>query len=79
MQDQLVQPLEKAVWWVEYLIRHKNEDLSHLKGAKTEAYKYFLLDIIGFLIVCIAVVVFVIVKIISFFVSILRTKKVKTS
>lgn len=79
MQDEMVQPLEKAVWWVEYLIRHKDEDLSHLKGAKTEFYKYFLLDIIGFLIACFAVVVFVIVKVISFLISSIRSKKVKTS
>jgi hypothetical protein len=44
--DRPVKPLEKALYWVDYVIRHKGAP--HLKVAATELpwYKYLLLDVI---------------------------------
>ncbi|KAJ8959678.1 hypothetical protein NQ318_021869 [Aromia moschata] len=41
--------LERAVWWTEYVIRHKGA--KHLRNpvADLPAYQYFLLDVIGFI------------------------------
>lgn len=41
--------VEEAVWWTEYVLRHK--DLSHLKGAASRASlnEYYILDVIIFL------------------------------
>ncbi|KAF2881573.1 hypothetical protein ILUMI_24608, partial [Ignelater luminosus] len=49
LRDQAINPLEKAIFWVEYVIRHKGAH--HLKTAalKLEWYQYYLLDVIGFL------------------------------
>lgn len=53
-------PLETAVWWTEYILRHK--DFSHLKGAATQANfnEYYMLDVIVFLIAVPVVVLCVI-------------------
>lgn len=58
MKDQPMQPLEKAVWWVEYVLRHsKDGTSSYLKGPKIDMYQYFFLDIILF-VVLFAVIAF---------------------
>ena len=48
MNDQLEKPIDKAVFWVEHVIRHKGAD--HLKTAVKNLtwYQYFLLDVILF-------------------------------
>lgn len=50
-RDRPESPLEKAVYWVEYIIRHKGAD--HLKsaGVNLSWFSYFLLDIIGVFII----------------------------
>nr|QIK00363.1 UDP-glycosyltransferase [Xylotrechus quadripes] len=47
--DRPLKPMDTAVYWVEYVIRHK--DTSHLRvaGATLPLYKYLLLDVIAFL------------------------------
>lgn len=49
-QDQPQNPLERAVWWTEYVIRHKGA--RHLRSAAVDMpwYQYFLLDVFAFLI-----------------------------
>ncbi|XP_066297919.1 UDP-glucuronosyltransferase 2B7-like [Branchiostoma lanceolatum] len=51
MLDQPQQPMERAVWWIEYVIRHGG--LSHLrsKGGDMPLYQYLLLDVIGMMFV----------------------------
>ncbi|CAG9830887.1 unnamed protein product [Diabrotica balteata] len=46
MKDRPVKPMDLAVYWVEYVIRHK--DLSHMRVAGLELtwYQYLLLDVI---------------------------------
>lgn len=46
--------LEKAVWWTEYVLRHKGA--KHLRSPALDlpAYQYYLLDVLGF---CLAVIV----------------------
>lgn len=51
--DQPMTGLEKAVWWTEYVLRHKGAQ--HLKGAasKLPLYQYFLLDVLVFVFITI--------------------------
>ncbi|XP_065217119.1 UDP-glycosyltransferase UGT4-like [Planococcus citri] len=48
-KDRIVPPLDVAVYWIEYIMRH--EDTSHLKSASLELtwYQYYLLDVLTLL------------------------------
>jgi len=48
-RDQPLTPLEQAVYWTEYVIRHKGAP--HLRSALLDlaCYQYFLLDVIAVL------------------------------
>lgn len=57
--------LERAVWWTEYVVRHKGTE--HLKSPAKDLplYQYFLLDVIGFCLVVILVIIYILVKLVS--------------
>lgn len=50
-KDQPLSGLEKAVWWTEYVIRHKGA--THFKNPMTDLpfYQVYLMDVIGFILV----------------------------
>ncbi|XP_063216516.1 UDP-glycosyltransferase UGT5-like [Bacillus rossius redtenbacheri] len=52
MADQQMAPLERAVWWTEYVLRHRGA--AHLRSAAVGMpwYQYLLLDVAGFLLAC---------------------------
>ncbi|KAF2883376.1 hypothetical protein ILUMI_22789 [Ignelater luminosus] len=56
--------LEKAIWWTEYVIRHKGA--RHLRSPVLNIpwYQYVLLDVIGFILLVCLIVTFVLYKII---------------
>ena len=60
--DQPVKPLDRAVFWIEFVMRHKGA--KHLRPAAHNLtwYQYHSLDVIGFLLVCVATAVFVLTK-----------------
>lgn len=45
VKDQPTSTLEKAVWWVEYCIRHKGMTHLHYHGTNVPLYQYFYLDV----------------------------------
>lgn len=55
--DQPMTSLERAVWWCEYVIRHKGT--KHLKSptADVALYQYLLLDVIAFLLIVVYVTI----------------------
>ena len=57
-------PMEKAVYWAEYVIRHKGA--SHMRSAALDLawYQYFLLDVIAVLVLGLGVVLFIVFLII---------------
>ncbi|KAF2892700.1 hypothetical protein ILUMI_13472 [Ignelater luminosus] len=57
--------LEKAVWWSEYVIRHKGA--RHLRSPAIDLpiYQYFLLDVIGFLLAVVIVSIIIVYKIVK--------------
>ncbi|KAK9881632.1 hypothetical protein WA026_017156 [Henosepilachna vigintioctopunctata] len=47
-KDQPMRPLEKAVWWIEYVLRHKTTEHLRSPSADIPLYQYFFLDILAF-------------------------------
>ncbi|XP_008838565.2 UDP-glucuronosyltransferase 2B1-like [Nannospalax galili] len=61
-RDQPVKPLDRAVFWIEYVMRHKGA--KHLRPALHDLswFQYHSLDVIGFLLACVTAVIFIITK-----------------
>lgn len=57
LQDQLTKPLNRAIYWIEYVIRHKGAH--HLKSSSLDLtwYQYYLLDLMGFVLIIIIAMV----------------------
>ncbi|CAO2639499.1 UDP-glucuronosyltransferase 2B15, partial [Lemmus lemmus] len=60
--DQPMKPLDRAVFWVEFVMRHKGA--KHLKPLAFNLtwYQYYSLDVIGFLLACVAATIFLTIK-----------------
>ncbi|XP_031246955.1 UDP-glucuronosyltransferase 2B31-like [Mastomys coucha] len=60
--DQPVKPLDRAVFWIEFVMRHKGA--KHLRVAAHDLswVQYHSLDVIGFLLACVLTVVFILTK-----------------
>uniref|UniRef100_A0A2I2YYI9 Uncharacterized protein n=1 Tax=Gorilla gorilla gorilla TaxID=9595 RepID=A0A2I2YYI9_GORGO len=60
--DQPVKPLDRAVFWIEFVMRHKGA--KHLRVAAHDLtwIQYHSLDVIAFLLACVATVIFMITK-----------------
>nr|XP_056713825.1 uncharacterized protein LOC130484762 [Euleptes europaea] len=60
--DQPIKPLDRAIFWIEFIMRHKSA--KHLRPAAHHLnwYQYHCLDVLAFLTVCAAVFVFIAVK-----------------
>ncbi|KAG5207692.1 hypothetical protein JEQ12_017456 [Ovis aries] len=60
--DQPMKPLDRAVFWIEFVMRHKGA--KHLRPAAHDFtwYQYHSLDVIGFLLACVATAAFVLTK-----------------
>lgn len=58
MKDQPQDGLEKAIWWVEYVIRHKGA--KHLRSTAVDLpwWQYLMLDVLGFILVTILAIIF---------------------
>ncbi|XP_021081732.1 UDP-glucuronosyltransferase 2B7-like isoform X2 [Mesocricetus auratus] len=60
--DQPMKPLDRAVFWIEFVMRHKGA--KHLKPLAYNLtwYQYHSLDVIGFLLACVAAIAFFTIK-----------------
>ncbi|KAF5287364.1 hypothetical protein FQA39_LY15967 [Lamprigera yunnana] len=79
-EDQPMTGLEKAIWWTEYVIRHKGA--KHLRSPILDvpSYRYFMLDIIAVIILVLIIIAFVLIFLIKqLFKRIFKQKKVKTN
>ncbi|XP_062964450.1 UDP-glucuronosyltransferase 2B4-like isoform X2 [Cynocephalus volans] len=65
--DQPMRPLDRAVFWIEFVMRHKGA--KHLKVAAHNLnwIQYHSLDVIGFLLACVTTAIFLITKCCLFF------------
>ncbi|XP_032772020.1 UDP-glucuronosyltransferase 2B17 isoform X2 [Rattus rattus] len=60
--DQPMKPLDKAVFWIEFVMRHKGAKHLRPLGHNLPWYQYHSLDVIGFLLTCSAVIAVLTVK-----------------
>ncbi|CAH0548077.1 unnamed protein product [Brassicogethes aeneus] len=66
LKDEPMFGVDKAVWWVEYVIRHKGA--RHLRSGFVDMpfYQYYLLDVLSFITVLIILCVVLVLQIIKF-------------
>ncbi|KAJ4429923.1 hypothetical protein ANN_22127 [Periplaneta americana] len=66
LNDQPDKPLDRAIWWVEYVIRHKGAH--HFRSAAVDLtwYQYLLLDVVVFIVVVFIITISVIYRTIRF-------------
>lgn len=77
-QDQPNTGLERAVWWTEYVLRHKGA--AHLRSPAIDLpfYQYFLLDVIGFCLTVVLIVIYITVKITRLLYKLIRKITVRS-
>ncbi|XP_055444689.1 UDP-glucuronosyltransferase 2B4-like isoform X4 [Bubalus kerabau] len=61
-RDQPIKPLDRAVFWIEFVMRHKGAKYLRPAAHKLTWFQYHSLDVIGFLLACVATAIFVITK-----------------
>ncbi|KAK4872336.1 hypothetical protein RN001_014365 [Aquatica leii] len=71
-EDQPMTSLDRAVWWIEYVIRHKGA--AHLKSPALDVpwYQYFLLDVIGVLLTAFSLMGFLLLYVVRKFVEMIK-------
>ncbi|KAJ8981236.1 hypothetical protein NQ317_016532 [Molorchus minor] len=72
MYDQPIDGLERATWWIEYVIRHKGA--KHLRSTLLDVpwWQYFLLDVMGFIITLLFIISLVIYVTLKLFYKLVR-------
>ena len=65
LNDQINKPLDRAIWWIEYLIRHPSL-ASHMRSPVHNLtwYQYYLLDVLALIASVVFTVLFIFYKII---------------
>lgn len=65
LEDQPLKGIDKAIWWIEYVIRHG--DVSHLRStaAKMSFFEYFMIDVFLFLLLILITVYFSTVRLVT--------------
>ena len=73
--DQPLPPLTRAVWWLEYLLRHPHNTSMRSPLHRLAWYQYFLLDVLCFLLAIIAILSFLVIRCVSVSVSVLSVSR----
>nr|QIK00365.1 UDP-glycosyltransferase [Xylotrechus quadripes] len=78
MRDRQVHPLDEAIYWVEYVIRHNGA--KHLRVAYLDLawYQYYLLDVIAFILAVIVVTYLLLRTVLRYVLRKCRSRKVKS-
>lgn len=64
-RDRPMSPLETAVYWVEYVVRHKGAPFMKTAAVDMPFYQYYLLDVMLFLLVIFTVFFYIIYAILK--------------
>ncbi|KAM6150519.1 UDP-glucuronosyltransferase 2B17-like [Erethizon dorsatum] len=60
--DQPMKPLDRAVFWIEFVMRYKGAKHLRPLAQNLTWYQYHSLDVIGFLLACVATIAFLLIK-----------------
>lgn len=66
IQDEQESPLDRAMYWTEYVIQHKGAGHLRSNGVDLPLYQYLLLDVLGVIIFLIILVSYVSIKMFQF-------------
>lgn len=72
MNDQPQKPLERAVWWTEYVLRHGGAKHLRASGAGVNWTEYYELELVLILLVSILIIIVIASVAVHFIVSKLR-------
>nr|XP_044986124.1 UDP-glucuronosyltransferase 2B15-like [Jaculus jaculus] len=76
--DQPMKPLDRAVFWIEFVMRHKGAKHLRPLAHNLTWFQYYSLDVLGFLLACVAAIAFLVVKCSLFFYhNFVKTEKKK--
>ncbi|KAF2366601.1 UDP-glucuronosyl/UDP-glucosyltransferase [Trinorchestia longiramus] len=75
LQDQKETPAERAVWWIEYVIRHQGAPHLQYPGKKLHFLQYICADVMLFLTVCLYVFYRVTKKLLLFVIGLYTVKE----
>ena len=64
IMDQAMHPLERAVWWLEYLLRHPHNPDMRPVTHSLHWTQFFLLDVLAVILLAIAVLGAIVVKLV---------------
>lgn len=81
-QDRPMSALDTAMFWIEYVIRHKGADFMKNPAMKLSWISYYMLDILAFILLVIVVFLLISFKIITLLLNIsrmIRRYKLKTN
>lgn len=53
-------PLDTAIYWVEYVARHKGAPFMRTAAVDMPLYQYLLLDVIAFIVASLAITLFIV-------------------
>ena len=67
-------PIERTVWWTEYVLRHKGAQHLRTAAVDLEWYQYLLLDVIAFILILTLIVVFILYYLLKILFSYLYKK-----
>lgn len=76
-KDRLVSPLDEALYWSEYVIKHKGAPHMRTTAADMPLYKYLLLDLILFVIGVFLGIIYLMRYLLRIIISMLCNKKKK--
>lgn len=74
-----MKPLDRAIWWIEYIIRHGGGEHLRSPGVDMSWFKLLSLDVIAFLLGCAITVLFIVFYLIKFLLSFVKPRKMKQS
>lgn len=60
LKQQPVKPLDRAIFWVEHVIKFKGAPYIQSVGSKLQWYQYYLLDVIGTIVITLTIILYVI-------------------
>lgn len=78
LKDESETGLERSIWWIEYVIRHKGARLLKSNAVALPLWKFLLLDVVAFLISVLSLIVYVNIKIFKFVCRKICSRKPKT-
>lgn len=68
-------PLETAIYWIEYVIRHKGAQFLRTAAVDMPFYQYYLLDVLGFLIAVFTISTFLFLRVVKFCLKLKYSRK----